>query len=254
MEPVAGEILTPEYRENLVAMSYVISVLGSFAALQCARWMIRPDGRTDWAMVAGAAVSLGGVGIWAMHFIGMLAYRVGVNVSYEVIPTVASLIAAIGLSGLALYLTGGRGKFRVAGWLAGSLLAGLGVAGMHYIGMYAMNMRATMSLDIPTVALSVLIAIGAASAALWMAFNLSRWTYRLIAALVMGVAVCMMHYVGMTAATLICTSAEPTGFLTLRAWRMEFWVVLVSLGVLSYVFWISTSRLVDKALTTASPT
>lgn len=245
MEVVAGQVLTPEYRINLLILSYVIACLGSVMAIQCTRMMYRKDGTLDWPMTIGAAVALGGVGIWSMHFIGMLAYRVEVSVSYHVLPTVASLLAAILISGIALVLAGGRGRFSKAGWLAGSVLAGLGVAAMHYLGMYAMNMQATMTLDMQRVALSVGIAIAAAAAALWLAFHLNSLTHRLAAGLVMGLAVCSMHYTGMSAATLICTATPPEAAWVIRSTRLDLWVTITAVSVLAYLYWLVALRLVE---------
>src|SRR6185436_16348288 len=146
-------------------------------------------------------------------FIGMVAYRLAVPIAYNLPLTVVSLVAAIVISGLALYLAGGK-RFNTKGWVMGSLLAGLGVCVMHYMGMYAMSLRAAMSLDWGIVAGSVAIAIIAAASALWLAFNLTELTHQVIAAAVMGVAVCSMHYVGMTAATMVCTAPVPPGSLS----------------------------------------
>ncbi len=206
MDPVVGQLLSPRYEAGPVALSYVISFFGSLLALLCADKKVRRDGTLDLSMLACGAVALGGIGIWSMHFIGMGAYRLPVAVAYDVPLTALSLVAAIVLSGIALYLAGGK-RFSRGGWLAGSLVAGIGVCVMHYIGMFAMNMRASMEFDLVMVAASVAIAIGAAAAALWLAFNLTELAHQFIAAAVMGGAVCAMHYTGMMAATMVCTSA-----------------------------------------------
>jgi NO-binding membrane sensor protein with MHYT domain len=208
MDPFVGQLLSPRYDSGTIALSYVISFFGSLLALLCAHKMVRRDGTLDLSMLACGAVSMGGIGIWSMHFIGMAAYRLPVSIAYDVPLTALSLVAAIVMSGIALYLAGGK-RFTRGGWLAGSLLAGVGVCAMHYIGMFAMNMRASMSFDLVVVAVSVAIAVGAAATALWLAFNLTELAHQFIAAAVMGVAVCAMHYTGMTAATMVCISAAP---------------------------------------------
>ncbi|MGK6306171.1 MHYT domain-containing protein [Variovorax sp. DT-64] len=213
MDPVVGQLLSPNYEAGPIALSYVISFFGSLVALLCTDKMVRRDGTLDLSMLACGAVALGGIGIWSMHFIGMVAYRLPVAVAYDVPLTALSLVAAIVISGIALYLAGGK-RFTRGGWLAGSLVAGIGVCVMHYIGMFAMNMRASMEFDLAIVAASVAIAIGAAAAALWLAFNLTELAHQFIAAAVMGGAVCAMHYTGMMAATMVCTSAaEPSSYL-----------------------------------------
>jgi NO-binding membrane sensor protein with MHYT domain len=212
-----GDLLVVRYDTTMVAASYVVSAMGSFFALECALRLRRKNGSLDWTMLAGAAIMLGGIGIWSMHFIGMQAYKLDVPISYDGLLTVVSLAAAIAIAGLALYLAGGSGKFNPRGWLVGSVIAALGVCLMHYLGMFAQILRATMTLDWVVVAISFVIALAAALAALWLAFNVRKRALRVCAALVMGLAVCAMHYTGMSAATLICTGPAPT----LPAWTFH---------------------------------
>ncbi|WGT64219.1 MHYT domain-containing protein [Variovorax paradoxus] len=242
---VVGQLLSPEYSLGLVALSFLISFAGSLVALICAGRMVGADGKPNLAVVACAAVALGGIGIWSMHFIGMLAYRLPVGISYNVPLTVVSLVAAILISGIALYLAGGRSKFSKPGWLAGSLLAGLGVCVMHYMGMFAMNMRASMDFDLNIVGLSVVIAITAAGAALWLAFNLRRLSHKIAAAAVMGVAVCTMHYVGMSAANMICIAAAPTDALAIGGSYMGLTVFGTAGAVLIFIYWVITGTSLD---------
>jgi NO-binding membrane sensor protein with MHYT domain len=246
MEPVVGQLLMHEYRLNLVVLSFLISCLGSYAALQCARWMFRPDGTLDKKMTFAAAVALGGVGIWAMHFVGMLAFRLGVEVSYDIVPTLGSLLAAIAISGVALILAGGRGKFSAGGWFCGSVLAGLGVAAMHYLGMHAMRLPAVMSFDMARVGASVAIAIVAAGAALWLAFHVNNSRLRMASGVVMGLAVCSMHYVGMTAASMICTTSAPASDWVIRGSNVDVWVLMMAGGVLMYLYYLASTRLIAQ--------
>jgi NO-binding membrane sensor protein with MHYT domain len=241
MEPLVGELLVPKYQMSLFILSYVVSFFGSLVALQSVKWMFRKDGTLNRELTVCAAVALGGIGIWSMHFIGMLAYRLSVPIAYDLGLTLSSLLAAVVLSGASLYLASGRGKFRISGWLAGSLLAGLGASAMHYMGMYAMNLRAVMSLDPLTVAASVAIAIVAAAAALWLAFNVTKLSHQLVAAVVMALAVCTMHYVGISAASMICISEAPLIPLKISGKNLGIWVFLVSALVLMYIFWVVSS-------------
>ncbi|WP_211444084.1 MHYT domain-containing protein [Collimonas humicola] len=245
MDPLLGQLLTPRYDAALVLLSYLISFWGALLALQCAKSMFRKDGTLDLGMTVCAAASLGGIGIWSMHFLAMQAYRLSVPIAYDVWLTLASLLAAILISGIALYLAGSHGKFKIGGWLAGSLLAGVGVCVMHYMGMYAMNLRATMSLNLTTVAISMVIAIVAASAALWLAFNLHQLLHRIAAALVMALAVCSMHYVGMYAANMICTTDAPLIPLKIGGNYLDVSVYAVA-GMLSLcIFWVVLGRSMD---------
>jgi NO-binding membrane sensor protein with MHYT domain len=204
-----GDVLQARYDTVAVAMSYLVSVLGSYAALAHTQYLHDSDGKLRWSMVVGAAVALGGVGIWTMHFIGMMGYRLPTPVRYEGALTLVSLVAAAVISGIALVLPGRSGRFSPGGWAAGSVVAGLGVCVMHYMGMYAMSLRAQMLLDPMVVGISVAIAITAAAAALWLAYHVKRTSHRIVAAVVMGVAVCAMHYTGMSAADYVCVAQEP---------------------------------------------
>lgn len=244
MEPIPGQLLVHQYHLGLVVLSYFISCLGSFVALQCTRWMFRPDGSIDRQMTIASAVAFGGVGVWAMHFVGMVAFQLDVLVSYSLLPTLGSLVAAIFIAGTGLVLAGGRGKFSTSGWLIGSVLTGLGVAAMHYLGMSAMRLQAAMTFDPAIVALSVVIAITASAAALWIAFNVKSNMLRLASGFVMGAAVCSMHYLGMSAATLICTTAVPASFFQIRGAHLDIWVLMISSGVLLYLVYLASHRLV----------
>lgn len=185
----------------LVILSYLVSVLGSFTALQLAIAIPIAQGTAQrWRAVVAAGAAMGGGAIWAMHFIAMLACKMDIAVSYDL--TLTALSAVIGIAscmaGLAIAGTGvfGWGKLATAG-----VFMGLGVTGMHYTGMAAMLMPADTHYDTTLVAASAAIAIVASIVALWLAFNLRGWLQMLGSALVMGVAVCGMHYTGMLAAT-----------------------------------------------------
>ena len=232
-----GDVLPARYDLFYVFASYVISVIGSFAALYHSQHMFRRDGSVNWSIAAGAAVALGGVGIWTMHFIGMMGYRLPTRVVYDGVLTLLSLVAAIIIAGIALLLAGGRGKFNKLGWLLGSLLAGAGVCVMHYMGMYAMNLRADMVLDWMTVAGSVAIAMTAAAAALWLAFHVVQASHRVAAALVMGVAVCAMHYTGMAAAQFVCVASKDAPAWAIGGDNLPMLVFAVTGSVLVVLSW-----------------
>lgn len=204
-----GDVLQARYDTAVVLAAYLVSVLGSYAGLYNAQFMYGRGGRLNWGMVVGAAVALGGVGIWTMHFLGMTGYRLALPVVYEGTLTLISLVAAIVIAGVALLLTNRGGRFSRSGWAIGSVLAGLGVCVMHYMGMFAMNLRAEMRLNMVTVGVSVAIAVTAAAAALWLAYHVRRTSHRLAAALVMGGAVSAMHYTGMAAAEFVCVAQRP---------------------------------------------
>jgi len=247
-----GDILQARYDMAFVAASYVVSVLGSFAALYHAQHMFRRDGSISLSMAVGGAVALGGIGIWAMHFIGMIGYRLPLRVVYDGALTLLSLVAAIIIAGIALVLAGGRGRFSITGWMLGSLLAGAGVCVMHYMGMYAMNLRADMKLDLVVVGISVAIAVTAAAAALWLAFHITRNSHRLAASLVMGLAVCAMHYTGMSAAEFICVASKPAPMWAIGGDNLPVLVFAVAGAVLVLLCW-NLLGLVGKTGNAARP-
>ena len=244
-----GQILPVQYNMTYVLASYVVSVMGSLMALYHVGHIHRRDGSVDNAMMLGAAVSLGGVGIWSMHFIGMLGYRLPVSVVYGGLLTFGSLLAAVVISGVALWLAGGRGKFSVVGWLLGSVLAGVGVCVMHYGGVYAMSLNAEPSFNPLMVGLSVVIAVTAAAAALWIAFNVRKTVYRQAAALVMGLAVCAMHYTGMAAVDFVCTASKAVEAWTIGGYYLPV-IVFSTVGlVLVLLLWNLMGRMFDTSAT-----
>jgi NO-binding membrane sensor protein with MHYT domain len=148
--------------------------------------------------------------------------------------TLWSLIAAVAVAALALWYVG-RQAFSIANLLVGGVIAGIAVAVMHYLGMAAMRMQAMIAWSSGIVVLSVLIAIAAAVVALWLAFKLERRLLRLLAALVMGVAVNGMHYTGMAAGTFICTSASTMSAADFGGSDLPFIVFTLALLVLGAI-------------------
>lgn len=232
-----GDLLVARYDWAFVAGSYVISVLGSFAALHHTPYLFFRSGKINWNMAIGAAVSLGGIGIWAMHFIGMMGYRLALPVVYDAWWTFVSLAAAIIIAGIALIVAGGGGKFSHRGWLLGSAMAGTGVCVMHYLGMYAMNLRADMALRAPEVLLSVLIAVLASGAALWLAFHVTRPIHRVVAAMTMGLAVSAVHYTGMAAGEFVFIASKQVPQFAIGGDALPVVVTTFAAWVLVMLFW-----------------
>lgn len=187
----------------LVVLSYLVSVLGSYTALQLAIGIPTAKNAGErWRALLGSGAAVGGGGIWAMHFIAMLACQMNIQVTYDLPLTVLSALIGIAACTLGLAVAS-SGVFSWAKLALAGVLMGLGVAGMHYTGMAAMLMPAQTVYDPVIVGLSILIAIVASIAALWLAFNMRGWIQLLGAALVMGVAVCGMHYTAMAAASFV---------------------------------------------------
>ena len=195
--------MTGTYSQSLVFFSLLVAVLASYTALDMAGRLATTQGRVARWWLAGGAAAMG-LGIWSMHFIGMLAFKLPIPVGFDLAITLYSLAVSVGASAYALWLVS-RPQLPTRRLVAGAVLMGLGIAAMHYLGMAAMRMQPGIDYDPLWFTASIAIAIGAAGAALWIAFRLrieGRNTRRLrgAASLVMGLAIVGMHYTGMAAA------------------------------------------------------
>lgn len=205
--------LTGHYHPELVALSVLIAILAAGAALDLAGRVTATSGRAQMAWLAGGAFAMG-LGIWSMHYTGMLAFQLPVDVAYHAPTVLLSLLAAVLASGVALFFSSRQrlGAWRIA---IGSVAMGAGIAAMHYIGMAAMRLPATVQWRALIVALSVAIAIAVSGVALSLAFRFGRatsslWTReKVAAALVMGLAIPTMHYTGMAAARFAASAGVP---------------------------------------------
>jgi NO-binding membrane sensor protein with MHYT domain len=194
-----------EYNLLLVLVSYAIAVFGSYVGLNLAiRVPSAKPGSDLYFWVALSSIALGGA-IWSMHYIGMMAVDMKMPVTYDLGLTIVSMLLAVCFVAVGIIIVG-RGESSMSKLIGGGVLTGLGVAAMHYAGMASMQMEATMSYNIPLMITSVVIAIVAAIAALWSAFNLRGTLQRFGSAFVMGLAVCGMHYVGMAAMEMDATN------------------------------------------------
>ena len=228
--------LIATYVPELVVTSFVVAVAASYAALKTTGRIRASDAVARRWWLAGGALAMG-IGVWSMHFIGMLALRLPIPLGYDIGVTVLSLLMAVAASGYALWLvTRDRmGRLRL---LSGAVVMGLGIAAMHYVGMAAMRMQPAIIYQPVWFAASLLIAIGAAGAALAIAYRLRdnarrERLHRALAAGVMGVAIVGMHYTGMAAAHFpagsICSAALRDG---LSPDSLAWLVVVVNTAVL----------------------
>ncbi|WP_223545061.1 putative bifunctional diguanylate cyclase/phosphodiesterase [Pseudomonas sp. A-B-19] len=196
-------MLIGSYSPTLVIISLCVAILASYTALDLTGRIATAKGRAVHLWTAGGAIAMG-IGIWSMHFIGMLAFKLPVDLGYDGTITLLSLLIGVLSSGFALWLVS---QPQLPAWqLAfGALVMGAGISAMHYTGMAAMRMQPGIDYDPTLFGASLLIAVGASGAALWIAFRLRRHTpyVRLIrggAAVIMGIAIVGMHYTGMAAA------------------------------------------------------
>ncbi len=193
------DVLTGSHDPLLVVVSIVVAVATSYCALDLAGRMRAASGWTTRAWLATAATAMGG-GIWAMHFVAMLALGLPLPVAYDPWLTGLSLATPIVVTGLGFVVVRRRAG-HAADIALGGLLMGTGVAAMHYIGMAAMRTPAQMHHDALLVTLSIIIAIAASTVALWMSLRDTGLLIRVGAATAMGLAIAGMHYTAMAAAS-----------------------------------------------------
>ncbi|WP_405791659.1 MHYT domain-containing protein [Streptomyces sp. NBC_01506] len=176
----------------------VMACFGSALGLRCVTRSLRAEQsfRPGWLSLGAASI---GCGVWTMHFIAMMGFKVRQTpISYDVPLTVASLVVAVLVVSVGVFVVGYRGSSPPVLITAG-VITGLGVAAMHYLGMAGMRLEGQLHYDTTIVALSVAIAVVAATAALWAAVSVRGFFPSLVASLIMGAAVTGMHYTGMAA-------------------------------------------------------
>jgi two-component system sensor histidine kinase/response regulator len=208
----AGAVMTGSYNHSLVAMSVLIAICASYVALNLAGRTTASSGRARVFWLAGGATALG-IGIWAMHYVGMLAFSLPVPVRYNLPTVTLSLLAAVFASGVALFVVS-RKRITWPTWAVGSVVMGSGVGAMHYIGMAAMRQAALCHWNPWVIGLSVVIAIVVSLVALLLAFRFrsdapGALLLKILSALVMGSAIAAMHYTGMAAASFTSSSPPP---------------------------------------------
>jgi diguanylate cyclase (GGDEF)-like protein len=233
------------YDLKLVALSLVIAVIASYSALELAGRVSQAKGRTSWVWLIGGAIAMG-IGIWSMHFVGMLAFHLPIPVAHDARITMLSMAIAVVVSAPGLFVAS-RPALTGTNITAGATLMGIGISAMHYTGMHAMQMSPPIEYNPPLFVASVVIAIVASGAALWMAFNLRHRRSglavltRLGSAVVMGLAITGMHYTGMAAAQFapdsVCLAADSTGGMDNA--RLATIIAVATIGVLAVALALS---------------
>jgi len=197
------------YIPSLVVLSYVIAALGSFIGLRFSTDIRHTvDKKTKNFLHLGGAFAFG-AGIWSMHFIGMLAYKMDMAISYEPVLTGLSMVVAVVIAYGVLAIIRSR-QLNLPRIIFSALLLGAAICAMHYTGMAAMRMDADLYYIPSLFGLSYLIAVSASASALLIVFVLGskkegrkKLLWQILAAMVMGIAICGMHYMGMKAAVFI---------------------------------------------------
>src|SRR5258708_3776565 len=185
-------VVTGTYNPHLVALSILVAAFAAYTALDLGGRVSATRGAARRVDLVAAAIAMGG-GIWSMHFIGMLAFTMPIPMSYDIGLTTLSLVVAIFVTGAGFYFINRRSAPPFS-LIFSSIFMGLGIAAMHYIGMAAMRGHAEINYDSRFVALSLVIAIGASTAPLWLAFRTTSLGPRPVSAIVMGLAISVMHY------------------------------------------------------------
>lgn len=227
---------TAHYDTLLVFISLLVAILASYTALDMAGRINATQHKGAALWLVGGAFAMG-VGIWSMHFIGMLSFRLPIALGYDLTLTIVSLVIAVVASGFALWRIS-QPSLSFMQLSVSALLMGIAIAAMHYTGMAALRMTPEIEYDPLLFSLSVLTAIAASGAALWIAFTLRKnkphmKRARAMAAIVMGIAIIGMHYTGMAAANFpvgsICSAASEG---ILPGW-LALVVIIVTLSVLA---------------------
>ena len=197
-------MLIGSYSPALVLISLCVAILASYTALDLTGRIATAKGRAVHLWMCGGALAMGS-GVWSMHFIGMLAFSLPIDLGYDLTLTLVSLLIAVLSSGFALWLIN-QPSLPLLQLACGALIMGTGISSMHYMGMAAMRMQPGIDYDPHLFSASLAIAVCASAAALWIAFRLRRQTpyvrqIRGAAAVLMGIAIVGMHYTGMAAAS-----------------------------------------------------
>lgn len=236
--------MTGFYSPDLVALSLIVAIFASYTALELAGRVSHKLGRSAWMWLVGGAISMG-TGIWSMHFVGMLAFHLPIALAYDPALTVLSMVIAIVTSGAALYVVS-RSVVMSGSLAAGAVLMGIGIAAMHYVGMQAIHMTPPIQYTAGLFVASIVIAIAASFAALWISFKLRDQSFggaifrKLGSAVVMGFAITGMHYTGMAAAQFapnsLCGVVSATG-MTNSALAML--IGITTIGILTITLGVS---------------
>ncbi|MDY6945843.1 MAG: EAL domain-containing protein, partial [Pseudomonadota bacterium] len=232
------------YNAWLVTLSFVVAVCVSYTALNLASRVGTAQPRYVRMWLAGGALAMG-VGIWSMHFIGMLAFSLPIPLAYDIPKTLVSLVVAILVAGFALSIVS-RKRASLPRLAGSAMIMGLGIAAMHYSGMGAIRIVPFITYEPKLLIASIVIAIVASFAALWLFFHLrggASWRIllqRMAASLVMGAAISGMHYTGMFASQFapgsycIGATANNSSWLAVLIGGFALSVLLITMILLLY--------------------
>ena len=249
--PLPGSALPATYDMGLVVLSYLVASLAAYTAIDLAGRVseFRAEPRRAAAWLTCGAFAMG-AGIWSMHFVAMLAYQLPVPVRYEPWTTAASMVAAIVTSGFAMYIVT-RGTLSWRRLLISGAMMGAGIGTMHYTGMAAVRLDAVVMYYIAPWLLSIVNAIVCSTIALWLVFRLGGTGLlgKVLAALVMGVAIAGMHYTGMYAAVCVSTGQTAAAGVGLDPAPLAAAIAVVTLLIMTMALTVSLqSQLMSRTL------
>lgn len=239
--PADSLLLAGDYNPLFVLLSLAIAIFTSTVAMQLATTARKcTESKDRVLLLVGSSIAMGG-GVWAMHFVGMLAFQLCTTVDYEPLVTIASILPSMAACGVAISLLG-RTRIATAQLLFGGLLMAAGIGTMHYSGMAAMVMAPQLKYDARLFMLSILVAVVLAIIALWARFRLQHYRHikvqhlNLLSGTFMGLAIAGMHYVGMAAARFVAPAdfvqAEAVPVSTTLALVVTF--ITISLTTLAF--------------------
>ena len=183
------------YDPILVFVSIVVAVVGAYACFDSVIKIRKSSKEVDRSLLLIAASTIGG-SIWSMHFVAMQALNLPIAIRYDILVTLVSGLTSILLTGLALLIVT-INVYSLRHLVLGGVIMGLGITLMHYIGMSAMRGDCTIEYEGAWIVLSIAIGVVASTASLWAALRLKGLARRMIAALIMGVSISGVHYIGM---------------------------------------------------------
>ncbi len=223
------------YNPVLVALSVVVAIQAGYVGISLALLIPGAFANRRRLLIAGSAMTLA-VGIWSMHFIGMLAITTSVAIAYAVVPTLLSFLICSLVTGVAVYLASLRSQSLL---VIAAVLMGIGITTMHYVGMTAVHSVFHLTHDPAYALASIAISIAASGLALWLAFSADRRPPLFLCAIALGCAVSGMHYMAMAGTTLHLTAAEVANTTSLMSSDMLAAIVSVVACSISAVFMLA---------------
>ena len=220
--------IATEHDLRLVALAAFVCIIASVAAIRLLRYARNSNGRMRGVWLTVSAISTG-FGIWATHFIAMLAFTPGLPSGYNIVLTVVSLIVAISITGIGLTVS--LIDWRHGSWIGGAIVAG-GIAAMHYTGMAAFEVGGTVIWDPVLVAASILLGAAIGAIALPVGLHGDSESWKIGGALLLTLAICSHHFTAMGAASIIPDPSITVSQTALPAAWLAFGVAIASLAIL----------------------